>query len=107
MPSHYESFGIATLEAMFSGVPVIGTRVGGFLDLIEDGVSGFLVEPSDPHALALCLRLLMGDADKAASMGRAAFARAQQHYSCEAVIDRYIDCYRSVSGMAQAERGES
>ncbi|GAB7524916.1 glycosyltransferase family 4 protein [Paraburkholderia sp. 2C] len=107
MPSHYESFGIATLEAMFSGVPVIGTRVGGFLDLIEEGVSGFLVEPSDPHALALRLKLLMGDAHKAASMGRAALARAQQRYSCEAVIARYVDCYRSMSGMTRAQRGES
>jgi glycosyltransferase involved in cell wall biosynthesis len=107
MPSHYESFGIATLEAMFSGVPVIGTRVGGFLDLIEDGVSGFLVAPSDPHALALRLKLLMGDADKAESMGRAALARAQQRYSCEAVIGRYIDCYRSVTGMKRTQRGES
>jgi glycosyltransferase involved in cell wall biosynthesis len=107
MPSHYESFGIATLEAMFSGVPVIGTRVGGFLDLIEDGVSGFLVDPSDPHALALRLKLLMGDADKAASMGRAALARAQRRYSCEAVMARYIDCYRSVSGTTRTWRVES
>jgi glycosyltransferase involved in cell wall biosynthesis len=107
MPSHYESFGIATLEAMFSGVPIIGTRVGGFLDLIEDGVSGFLVEPSDPHALALRIKLLMGDADKAASMGRAALVRAQQHYSCETVIAQYVDCYRSMSGMTRAQRGES
>jgi glycosyltransferase involved in cell wall biosynthesis len=107
MPSHYESFGIATLEAMFSGVPVVGTRVGGFLDLVEEGVSGFLVEPSDPHALALRLRLLMGDAQKADSMGRAAFVRAQQHYSCEAVVERYIHCYRSVAAMARARRGES
>ncbi|MDQ7980500.1 glycosyltransferase family 4 protein [Paraburkholderia sp. SARCC-3016] len=107
MPSHYEAFGIATLEAMFSSVPVIGTRVGGFLDLIEDGVSGFLVEPSDPHALALRLRLLMGDADRAISMGRAAFLRAQQHYSCAAVVERYIDCYRTVSATARTERGRS
>ena len=107
MPSHYEAFGIATLEAMFSGVPVVGTRVGGFFDLVEEGVSGFLVEPSDPHALALCLKLLMGDAQKAASMGRAAFERARQRYSCEAVVERYVDCYRSVTAPARAWRGES
>ncbi|CAB3760255.1 glycosyltransferase family 4 protein [Paraburkholderia solisilvae] len=108
MPSHYESFGIATLEAMFSRVPVVGTRVGGFLDLIEDGVSGFLVEPSDPHALALRLRLLMSDAQSARSMGEAAFARARQRYSCEAIVERYIHCYRSVIAHAhvRARRGD-
>ncbi|CAB3751948.1 glycosyltransferase family 4 protein [Paraburkholderia humisilvae] len=108
MPSHYESFGIATLEAMFSCVPVVGTRVGGFVDLVEDGVSGFLVEPSDPHALALRLKLLMGDAQAAASMGRAALVRAQQRYSCEAIVERYVQCYRSViAAAARARRGES
>ncbi|KAA1012038.1 glycosyltransferase family 4 protein [Paraburkholderia panacisoli] len=96
MPSHYESFGISTLEAMFSGVPVIGTRLGGFLDLVEEGVTGYLVEPSSPQALAARIRRLMEDPELAERMGKAGLARARQCYSTEALSNLYVRCYRDV-----------
>lgn len=52
LPSLKEGFGIAILEAQAAGVPVIGTKVGGILDLIEDGKTGLLIEPKDPQAIA-------------------------------------------------------
>ncbi len=52
LPSLKEGFGIAVLEAQAAGVPVIGTRVGGILDLIEDGKTGLLVAPANPQAIA-------------------------------------------------------
>jgi len=52
LPSLKEGFGIALLEAQAAGVPVIGTKVGGILDLIEDGKTGLLVEPGNPEAIA-------------------------------------------------------
>jgi glycosyltransferase involved in cell wall biosynthesis len=97
MPSHYEAFGIATLEAMFSGVPIVGTRVGGFLDLVEDGATGYLIEPSDPEALAASLSRIVRAPDLAESMGKAGLARAQSRFSSEIVVDQYTECYREVA----------
>ena len=97
MPSHYESFGIATLEAMFSGIPVVGTRLGGFLDLVQDGVTGYLVERGDCEALAKRLHLLMDDPALAEKMGKAGLDAAKQRYSCRAVIDQYVKCYRGLT----------
>jgi len=52
LPSLREGFGIVILEAQAAGIPVIGTKVGGILDLIEDGKTGLLVEPKNPQAIA-------------------------------------------------------
>lgn len=52
LPSLKEGFGIVILEAQAAGIPVIGTRVGGILDLIENGKTGLLVEPADSQAIA-------------------------------------------------------
>ncbi|MDE1179736.1 glycosyltransferase family 4 protein [Paraburkholderia sp.] len=104
MPSHYESFGIATLEAMFAGVPVVGTRVGGFLDLVESGVTGYLVRPTAPVALAACLRRLIDDPVLARAVGDAGLARAQANFSAEAVVCRYIQCYRAVMDGQEVSR---
>jgi len=97
MPSHFESFGIATLEAMFAGVPVVGTRVGGFLDLVVDGVTGYLVDPGDPEALAACIRMLIERPTLAENLGSAAAARAHEHYSANAIVYQYVQCYRAVA----------
>ncbi len=56
MPSHAEAWGLAALEAMASGVPVIASNVGGLKEIIESGVSGWLVPASNPDALAAAIR---------------------------------------------------
>lgn len=52
LPSLKEGFGIAILEAQAAGIPVIGTKIGGILDLIEDGKTGLLIESGNPQAIA-------------------------------------------------------
>ncbi|SAK72835.1 glycosyltransferase family 4 protein [Caballeronia ptereochthonis] len=94
MPSHYEAFGIATLEAMFAGLPVVGTSVGGFPDLVEQGRSGFLVSPSNPSELAQALRTLLDDDALAAEMGRRGRQQAFERFSCNSIVERYVDVYR-------------
>jgi glycosyltransferase involved in cell wall biosynthesis len=96
MPSHYEAFGIATLEAMFAGLPVVGTCVGGFFDLVEDGRSGLLVEPSNPSSLARALLTLIDDASLIERMGRRGRERAFQMYSCSAITEGYVEMYRRI-----------
>ncbi len=50
-PAHFEAFGLTILEAMLSGLPTIGPRFGGPLEIIEDGISGFLLTPAAPGSL--------------------------------------------------------
>jgi D-inositol-3-phosphate glycosyltransferase len=59
VPSHYESFGMVALEAMACGTPVVASRVGGLMYTIEDGRSGVLVPPDDPHTLAHHVQALL------------------------------------------------
>jgi glycosyltransferase involved in cell wall biosynthesis len=97
VPSHFESFGIATLEAMFARLPVVGTRLGGFLDLVEEGVTGYLVEAGDIEALASRIGMLADDPSLIRKMGDAGYARAHGCHSTAAVIAQYTRCYRSLT----------
>ncbi|AOK07140.1 glycosyltransferase family 4 protein [Burkholderia sp. AU19243] len=98
LPSRFESFGIAALEAMFYGVPVVATRVGGLAELVDDGVTGYLVEPDDAPALARAMHAIASDPALRERMGRAARERAQRLYAAERVVARYVDCYRQIVG---------
>jgi type III pantothenate kinase len=76
----YEPFGITPLEAAACGRPVVGSAVGGLLDSVEDGVTGTLVPPRNPAALAAAVQVLLDDPDRARRMGRSARRRALARY---------------------------
>lgn len=95
LPSEYESFGLAALEAMSCGVPVVASRVGGVPEVVEDGVSGFLCDLGDVEAMAeRSAEILSGDLRE--TMGEAARRRAVESYPRERVVDVYENYYRSV-----------
>ncbi|MDB5999208.1 MAG: glycosyltransferase [Rhizobacter sp.] len=79
--SHAEAMPLALMEAMACGLPVIATRVGGVPDLVQQGLTGWLVDDSDFEGVAWHLNNLLGDAASRRLLGDAARARAVQHFS--------------------------
>jgi glycosyltransferase involved in cell wall biosynthesis len=71
LPSRFEGFPLAIVEAMLARVPVVATTVGSVPESVLDGVTGRLVAPEDPHALSFALRQLLADAGLRARMGAA------------------------------------
>jgi D-inositol-3-phosphate glycosyltransferase len=81
----YEPFGLTPLEAMACGRPVIGSDVGGISFTIADGITGYLVPPRDPAALASRLLCLLSDATLRERMGQAARARVERDFTWSTV----------------------
>lgn len=96
LPSLTESFGIAFLEAMACGLPVIGTEVGGIPEVVANGKTGLLVAPKDATALATALQTLIKDANLRKKMGVEGRHRVEHFYSWKNVTKRYLETYEEV-----------
>jgi glycosyltransferase involved in cell wall biosynthesis len=97
-PSRREGFGVACLEAMAHGRPVVATRVGGLLDLVVDGETGIVVPPRDPGALRSALERLLADPDLRRRLGTAGRDRARMYFSWETVTDATLAAYAEALG---------
>jgi len=98
IPSLEEGFGVAALEAMNAGLPVIASAVGGLPELVENNRTGFLVPPADPDALANCLRSLLLDAERRHAMGCAGQARAWKSFSADRMVCEIARIYDEAVG---------
>ncbi len=99
LPSHLrsEAFGICQIEAMACGLPVVSTALDTGVPFInQHGVTGFVVSPADPHALASALNRLLSDHDMRKRFGHAAQQRARDLFSAEKMCKTLHQIYRKV-----------
>jgi len=97
-PRRREGLGLALLEALASGKPVVATDVGGVSNVIKNNVNGFLVEPSNPKLLAEAVLRLLKDKALYAKMAQAGRETVIEKFSINGMADRTEDIYREVIG---------
>jgi starch synthase len=88
-PSRQEGFGLVLLEAGASSLPVVASRVGGIPEIIDDAVTGVLIEPDDPAALEHALRKLLGEPIAAQQLGERLHRRVSENFSWMNTLQRY------------------
>jgi glycosyltransferase involved in cell wall biosynthesis len=98
LPSLWENFPYALLEALSCGVAVVGTRTGGIPELIEDGVTGLIVPPADAPALGDSICTLLDDAGLRRRLGAAARQRVEERFSVTKVVPEMLKVYGAVRG---------
>jgi glycosyltransferase involved in cell wall biosynthesis len=91
---------VSLIEAMAAAPPVVATRVGGVPDLVESGVTGCLVPPDDPDALAAALVDLLRDPDRRQALGKAARERMLPAFAAERLV---ADVDRLYEGLLRAK----
>ena len=97
LPSQQESFGLAALEAMACGVPVVASRVGGLPEVIEDGHSGFLFPVGNTDEAAEKAVKLLKDQELYRAVRQAGIDVAMEKFAMNKIIDQYEALYKGVS----------
>jgi len=93
LPSHREAQGLTILEAMALSRPVVASNVGGIPEMIQDGVTGLLVPPQDPPALATAIVRLLSDHQLADVLGRAGHDLVHDRFCVEIMVNAVEDLY--------------
>lgn len=94
LTSDFEGTPNVILEAMAAGCPIVATRVGDVPDLIEDGITGLLIEPGDVEGLARAVRYLLLNPKEAQRMGQAGRARLVSQFNCDRTVKQLEALYR-------------
>jgi glycosyltransferase involved in cell wall biosynthesis len=98
LSSRWEGLPYTIIEAMIAELPVVATRVGGVPELVEDGVTGFLVPPGDTGALAEALQNILDDSEVRHRMGHAGREKALREFSLDDMLRRTRQVYEEVLG---------
>jgi sugar transferase (PEP-CTERM/EpsH1 system associated) len=101
-----EGLPITVLEAMCASLPVVATNVGGLPELVEEGVTGFLVEPKNIGALAERISRFYRGSVRARDFGRAGREKVEREFRLERMLERYTDLYLSVLKTGIAEKAQ-
>ncbi|MFB7452595.1 glycosyltransferase [Streptomyces sp. NPDC056194] len=101
-----ETFGLVVAEAMAAGVPAVAAAHGGFVELVDEGVTGLLHRPGEAASLAACLRRVTDGPDRNREMGRAARHRYEQLFSPSVGLERLVEEYRTaIAGRTESMGG--
>jgi len=95
LASHDEAIGVATMEAMAMGLPVVVTDVGGVRELVHDGIDGLLVAPKSPNRIAQAIEKIVANPECAKIMGMAGARRVKQHFGSDRsarIIWEHLGC---------------
>lgn len=102
MPSILEGLGVAALEAMGCGLPIVASLTGGLTELVEDRQTGMQVPAADIDSLAVALEALVSDSELRCRLGSNATAKVVNRYSMQAMAERtlevYFECLRDKAG---------
>ena len=104
LPSISEAFGNGFAEALASGLPIVGTTVGGIPDLVKHGVNGLLVPPGDPASLAAAIRALADDPLRRREITRRNRRKAESMLDWNHISARYLSVYRGVQRLHPSRR---
>jgi len=102
VPSRWEGFGLAALEAALMARPVVASDVGGLREVVEDGVTGLLVPPESSDRLADAIEHLLTHPETAVKMGLAGRRRAVREFGWPQHVDAYDQLYRKLTAEAHA-----
>jgi glycosyltransferase involved in cell wall biosynthesis len=105
LASNWEGFGIAVIEAMALGKPVVATAVDGLREVIEDGRTGFLVPPGDPYALAEKVIYLLKNRELSVEMGKEGRKRVETLFSLDTMIVKLERLYRDLLNQETVQGG--
>lgn len=92
-----ESFGVAIVEASSCGIPVIVTNVGGLPEVVEDTITGLVVEPNNVTSIANAMKYLIKNPSLANEMGRRGRERVVNNYSWDVCVEKMYDIYKQYS----------
>lgn len=105
LSSHLEGLCTSIMDAMAMGIAVVATRTGGVPEVVEEGVTGLLVPPRDPVALADAILRLLGDPERRRQMGQAGRRRVMERFSAERMVDETEKLYWRI--LNQKEQGKA
>ena len=98
MPSQVEeAFGMVAAEASAYGLPVIASRMGGLREIVEEGVTGFLLDPSDANSFAAKVELLAENPALAKAMGEAGRQRILANFTVEKMVAEFEALFREIT----------
>lgn len=101
--SLWEGMSIALMQAMLCEIPVVATSVDGTVEIIDDGVTGFLVKPGDSEALARGIIHALKNKDAAKGIGKNGAAMVNREFSVRRMVSRFDDMYRELLGSARRD----